>query len=543
MIKKALFIAIFVVSLGFVLTPEVFAAEFDIHQQIGIDNTPPTVPLGVSTTPVAATQIDITWSSSTDDYVGMDGYQIFRDNVQIATTSELVTSYSDSGLSASTTYSYNVTAFDIFLNISARSATSSTTTLPAPVPPTPTTTPATPESNRSGGNGPLYGQSSQDFLISEVEVETTSNSAEIAFFTAGFSVASVAYGTTPQYELGSSAGALFRQRHRFPLTDLESGVRYYFLISAQNQDGDIVTYSGEFVTKTVEDTVPPANVSEFTTYIEGNDVVMSWKNPTEPDFDRVRVIANSRFFPLDMADGLLLYEGNGQNYRHVGVYPNDTVMYYTIFAVDESGNRSSGAISFVTWGEADQVPYEPYVEPNLVSTSTPEQGRKEPISFSDIEFIQDAKIHQGYQELVSLDPALPFTIRVPYEAFDENLKTITVSIVHPNNGSLTYSFLLRVNEPKTYYEATIESLNTKAQFPFELTVLNFKLKTVAVTEGTISTVPETEQTYPLPKPTFKEHLIFLIFDFWWGWILLLILLIVTYRLLREESPSSYRRER
>jgi hypothetical protein len=77
----------------------------------GEDTEAPTTPTLLSAIPTAATQIDLVWSTSTDNVI-VSGYVLFRDSVIVATTSQ--TSYLDTGLTASTTYSYEVYAFDGF---------------------------------------------------------------------------------------------------------------------------------------------------------------------------------------------------------------------------------------------------------------------------------------------------------------------------------------------------------------------------------------------------------------------------------------------
>src|SRR5205814_8546139 len=74
------------------------------------------------------------------DNVGVSGYRVFRNGAQIATTS--ATSFPNTGLSPSTTYSYTVAAFDAAGNLSAQSSPASATTPAAPdtTPPTVTTT-------------------------------------------------------------------------------------------------------------------------------------------------------------------------------------------------------------------------------------------------------------------------------------------------------------------------------------------------------------------------------------------------------------------
>ncbi|OGS04433.1 MAG: hypothetical protein A3J70_00875 [Elusimicrobia bacterium RIFCSPHIGHO2_02_FULL_61_10] len=83
------------------------------------DVTPPSVPGNLSAVAVSSTQINLSWSASTDN-VGVAGYRIFRGGSQIATVSG--TSYSNTGLTASTQYSYTVAAYDAAGNVSAQSA-------------------------------------------------------------------------------------------------------------------------------------------------------------------------------------------------------------------------------------------------------------------------------------------------------------------------------------------------------------------------------------------------------------------------------------
>jgi chitodextrinase len=92
------------------------------------DNTSPSVPSNLGAIAVSATQIDLSWLSSTDN-VSVSGYRIYRDNVQIGATP--TTSYSSSGLSPSTSYTYTVVAFDDAGNISKQSLAVTSTTLNA----------------------------------------------------------------------------------------------------------------------------------------------------------------------------------------------------------------------------------------------------------------------------------------------------------------------------------------------------------------------------------------------------------------------------
>lgn len=90
------------------------------------DTQAPTAPTNVKATASSYNTVALTWTASTDN-VGVTGYTILRDTVPIATVGK-VTSYSDATLSANTTYSYQVQAFDAAGNKSAASSKVSVTT-------------------------------------------------------------------------------------------------------------------------------------------------------------------------------------------------------------------------------------------------------------------------------------------------------------------------------------------------------------------------------------------------------------------------------
>ena len=89
------------------------------------DTTPPSIPLGLSASAPSATQVNVSWNASTDN-VGVTGYDIYRGGVKIGTSA--TTSYSDTTVSAGTSYSYTVDAYDAAGNISAQSAAASVMT-------------------------------------------------------------------------------------------------------------------------------------------------------------------------------------------------------------------------------------------------------------------------------------------------------------------------------------------------------------------------------------------------------------------------------
>ena len=89
------------------------------------DTQAPSVPTGVTATAQSSTSILVAWTASTDN-VGVTGYKVYRNASQVGTSAS--TSYTDTGLSPSTTYSYTVSAYDAAGNNSAQSSPAATAT-------------------------------------------------------------------------------------------------------------------------------------------------------------------------------------------------------------------------------------------------------------------------------------------------------------------------------------------------------------------------------------------------------------------------------
>jgi hypothetical protein len=100
------------------------------------DTTPPTTPTNVSATALSSSEIDVSWSASSDlDFGGVAGYAVYRDggSSAIGTVSGSTTAFADRSLAPGTTHTYTVAAFDAAGNYSPQSAASNqATTLSAP---------------------------------------------------------------------------------------------------------------------------------------------------------------------------------------------------------------------------------------------------------------------------------------------------------------------------------------------------------------------------------------------------------------------------
>lgn len=96
---------------------------------ITVDNQAPSTPT-LTATPFSDTQINLSWTASTDTQ-GTVSYDVYRNTVKINTTSLTTTTFSDTGLIASTSYSYFIRVKDVAGN-TVDSTTISATTKPTP---------------------------------------------------------------------------------------------------------------------------------------------------------------------------------------------------------------------------------------------------------------------------------------------------------------------------------------------------------------------------------------------------------------------------
>jgi chitodextrinase len=91
------------------------------------DVTPPTAPGNLAASASDPHQVDLSWTASTDN-VGVTEYRIFRDGATTPIGTSTTTSFADTTVVPTTTYSYTVKAYDDAGNESPASNTVTTTT-------------------------------------------------------------------------------------------------------------------------------------------------------------------------------------------------------------------------------------------------------------------------------------------------------------------------------------------------------------------------------------------------------------------------------
>ena len=468
------------IVLLFTVTLVTFAEEdqFTVKQLIGADTVAPSIPANLTATAISASQINLSWNASTDD-VAVTGYRVFRDSVFIATTTAIT--YSDTGLTASTSYSYNVSAFDAAINISGLSNTATATTLSEAIIP--------PNNITTGGSIPL--------LLQNLFVETGLTNALLRFQTNIYTQAVVSFGLTPDYELGSITSDIFVTNHETSITGLTAGTLYYFKIEITDIYGrKLILSNQQFWTKFLPSKIVPSNVTNLKAVGDDKVITLSWNNP-KIDFDQVRIVKSDKFYPKDLFDGEVIYEGGAEKFVDKDVVYGK-MYYYTLFAKDTFGNYSSGAMAKDKLRKTGEIKDEKSLFEDIVELSA---NLVNPIiralTIADLDFFQDGKKLEVKDNTVNIAGDRELQISLNYKKIPEILKTIAITMTDPQDEEKSFSFLLRVNKDKTAYEATIAPLGRNGNFKFGVAILDHKNQGLKKLAGVIvSIVPLLQSQNP-----------------------------------------------
>ena len=170
------------------------------------DTENPTTPTNLAATVIGPTQINLSWAGSTDN-VGVIGYQVYRStdgsNYPVSFTLNAATSYSNNGLTASTSYWYKITAYDGAGNISDFSNVVNATTASG----ADTTPPSVPVMNgavalSSGSIGISWTASTDNVGVTGYKVYRSTNGIS-------YTLRSTLNATTSYDDTGLSASTLY----------------------------------------------------------------------------------------------------------------------------------------------------------------------------------------------------------------------------------------------------------------------------------------------------------------------------------------------
>ena len=260
------------------------------------DATAPSVPSNLQGTAASVSQINLTWTASTDN-VGVTGYKVYRNGSQVAMTAS--TSFSDTGLSEATSYSYRVLAYDAGGNESAQCGAVAIPTADA-------TAPSVPANLQGTGAS-----------ASQVNLTWTASTDNVGV--TGYRV----YRNGSQ--VGTTASASYSD------TGLSEVTSYSYTVSAYDAAGNASAQCGAVAVSTLDATAPSVPTNLQATVVSTSRIDLSWTAST----DHVGVTGYKVY-----RDGSLVASPSGTTYSDTGLSAG-TAYAYRVAAADAAGNVSA----------------------------------------------------------------------------------------------------------------------------------------------------------------------------------------------------------
>ncbi len=352
------------------------------------DTTAPTAPGTPALTVSSATQIAMTWAASTDA-VGVTGYRLERCSgsancntyTQIATP--VTTSYTDTGLTASTIYRYRVRAIDAAGNLSTYSGASNATTL-AP----PDTTPPT----------------ISNIILSAI----TSSGATISWTTNEAADTQVEYGLTTAYGSNSALNStLVTSPHSATISGLAPGTSYHYRVKSRDAAGNLSTSLDNVFTTTAgpDTTAPSIPTAVIVTPTGETQIQLSWTasvDPTVPGQNTSGVASYSIY-----RNNTLINTSATTAYLDTGLV-GGTAYSYQISATDEAGNTSTKTVAII--GTTPTLSLQ--VQRRVVLLLEGAPATKRNVS-GTVEFLNPTNSAKVYQASVTTDSFGRYTMSVP----------------------------------------------------------------------------------------------------------------------------------
>jgi glucose/arabinose dehydrogenase/chitodextrinase len=288
------------------------------------DTTAPSVPANLTATAASSNQVNLSWTASTDN-VAVTGYEVERcqgasctNYAKIATATS--TSYSDTGLSPSTTYRYRVRAVDAALNYSGYSTVKNATT--------PAITDAQAPSVPTGLSG-------TGVSISQINLSWTASSDNVAVI--GYKV--FRNGAL----VGTTATTTFQDTGL-----IGANTTYSYAVSAYDAAGNNSAQSPSVNASTLPDTTAPSVPTGLNGLVMGpSAITLNWNDST----DNVGVAGYKVY-----RDGVFLTSTSVKPIQDTGL-TQSTTYTYQVSAYDAAGNESAQSAPVpVTTSAPDTTP-------------------------------------------------------------------------------------------------------------------------------------------------------------------------------------------
>ncbi len=327
-------------------------------------------------------------------------------------------------------------------------------------PPTPTTTPSVaPQPPAEPGPGGTY---KWPIVFENFKIEASTTTAIVSWTTPAKTLSTVSWGTDPDTSAGNVTETDLRNIHNILLTNLLPDTLYYVTVRASDGFGQSAQVTYAFRTKSLFDRTPPSNITDFRAELSfGGNILLTWKNPRDEDFDFVRIRRGTRYYPRDPQEGYFVYEGRGQQALDSNAFSN-MHYFYTAFARDRFGNYSSGAVTdFIFYDSSgNNFGSLPLFGGNTISTST--------TATESILFFQNGARIFGSRQNFSINNQQAVIVRVPKSVIPKNTEQSYIRIIEKGNIN---TFLFRKHSDG-YLEVVVPASLTSGDSFFDIVFLS-----------------------------------------------------------------------
>jgi chitodextrinase len=378
------------------------------------DTTAPSMPTGLTASAASCSQINLSWTASTDTGgSGLAGYNVYRNGVQIATTN--LTSYNNTGLAGSTSYSFTVAAYDNAGNASTQSTSASATT---PICPD-TTAPSMPT-----------GLTASAASCSQINLSWTASTDTGGSGLAGYKV----------YRNGVQIATT--NLTSYNNTGLAGSASYSFTVAAYDNAGNASTQSTSASTTTpiCPDTTAPSMPTGLTASPTScSQINLSWTASTDTGGSGLAGYNVYR-------NGVQIATTNLTSYNSTGLAGSSSYSF-TVAAYDNAGNASTQSTS-----ASATTP----ICPDTTAPSMPTGLTASAASCSQINLSWTASTDAGGSGLAG------------YKVFRNGVQIATTNLTSYNNtslaGSTSYTFTVAAydNAGNTSGQSTSDSATTSA---------------------------------------------------------------------------------
>jgi len=183
--------------------------------------------------------------------------------------------------------------------------------------------------------------------------DITSENVTISWGTDEPATSEVEYGLTLDYGNSTGVNATLSNSHNQTLSNLQPNTLYHYRVKSADAMGNLsVSADYTFTTNPLGDSIPPADIENFTAVAGTQLVTLSWVNPSDSDFIGVRVVFRTDRFPNGLEDGEILGDFSGQRNEavtvvHAGLEAGVTY-YYSASSYDDHGNYQHTAHASAT---------------------------------------------------------------------------------------------------------------------------------------------------------------------------------------------------